>query len=215
MNKPGREHRMDITWMRVPVAISAAHVHLTPAVIEQLFCDKYRLHELSRLIQPTQYAARESVTLIGPHGRLSNVRVIGPPRSVNQVELSQADALALGIDAPVRKSGDLEGTPGILIEGPRARVPVAHGVICALRHIHMSPSDADRFGLKDGDRIEVATERHTRRVLFHDVLVRVSADYRLELHLDTDEGAAAGLRSGDYVMLRKATSPGVRSSPTP
>jgi propanediol utilization protein len=193
--------------MRVPVAISAAHVYLTPAVIEQLFCDKYRLHEHSRLAQPSQFAAQESVTLIGPKGRLSNVRVIGPPRSENQVELSPTDARKLGIDAPIRKSGDLEGTPGILIEGPRTRVRLERGVISALHHVHMTPSDAARLGLKDQDRIEVATERHTRRILLRDVLVRVSADYRLELHLDADEGKAVSLNSGDYVILRKAASP--------
>ncbi len=192
---------MDATDIHVPVAISTAHVHLTPAVIEELFSDMYRLHERSRLLQPTQYAAKESVTLIGPHGRLSNVRIIGPPRAVNQVELSRNDALTLGIDAPERKSGDLEGTPGIFIEGPRTRVKLERGVICALRHVHMGPFDADRLGLKDQDRIDVFTEGPTRRILFRDVLVRVSADYRLELHLDADDGRAAGLSSGDYVLL--------------
>lgn len=200
--------------VRVPVAISAAHVHLTPSVIEELFCDKYRLHEHSRLVQPTQYAAEESVTLIGPRGRLANVRVIGPPRSVNQVELSQTDALALGIDAPVRKSGDLEGTPGIFIEGPRTRVPIERGVIRVLRHIHMSPTDAGYLGLQDQDRVEVMAERDTRHILLRDVLVRVSADNRLELHLDMDEGKAVGLHSGDHVMLRKRSVPnGPRTHP--
>jgi propanediol utilization protein len=198
--------------VRVPVAISALHVHLTQAVIEELFCDKYRLHEHSRMVQPTQYAAVECVTLIGPRGRISNVRVIGPPRAANQVELSQTDAVTLGIDAPVRASGDLTGTPGISIEGPRTRVRLDTGVIRALRHLHMSPLDAERLGLKDQDRVEIATERHTRRILFRDVLVRVSADYRLELHLDADEGKAVGLVSGDYVILSKATTPSVRSN---
>lgn len=203
MNDSRHGSPMDTSEIRVPVAICAAHAHLTPAVIEELFCDMYRLHEHSRLVQPTQYAAEETVTLIGPHGRLSNVRIIGPPRSVNQVELSQKDALTLGIDAPVRKSGDLEGTPGILLEGPRTSVKLERGVICALRHVHMAPLDADRLGLKDQDRIEVFTEGPTRRILFRDVLVRVSPDYQLELHLDADDGSAAGLRSGDYVLLSR------------
>src|SRR5271170_210928 len=98
--------------IRATVAVSPSHVHLTPGLIEQLFCDHYRLHERSRL-GPTQYAAEESVTLIGPKGRLTDVRVIGPPRNANQVELSRSDALKLGIDAPIRTSGDLAGTPGI------------------------------------------------------------------------------------------------------
>jgi propanediol utilization protein len=185
---------------RVPVAISETHVHLTPALIEELFCDSYQLHELTRLAQPTQYAAEESVTLIGPRGRLSNIRVIGPPRSANQVEISRSDALTLGICAPIRGSGDLEGTPGILIEGPRTRVRLEWGVIRALHHVHMSPTDSANLGLKDGDRIVVATEDRAPPVLLRDVLVRVSPDYRLELHLDADEAEAVGLRTGDHVI---------------
>ena len=206
MNKPSHQRPTHDAPVRIPVAIAAPHVHLTQAVIEELFCDKYRLHELSKLVQPTQYAALESVTLIGPRGRLSNVRVIGPPRSVNQIELSQTDALRLGIDAPVRESIDLERTPGILIEGPRARVRIERGVVRALRHIHMTPSDADRLGFKDGDRVEVAHDRRHGQVLFRDVLVRVSPDYRLELHLDADEGEAAALHPGDYVILHNSAS---------
>ena len=197
--------RRDDSRVRVPVAISAAHVHLTQAAIEELFCDKYRLHEHSRLVQPTQYAAEESVTLIGPRGRVDNVRVIGPPRSTTQVEISQSDARALGIDAPIRKSGDLEGTPGIFIEGPRTRVPIERGVIRVLRHLHMSPRDADHLGLKDQEHVDVAGEHDPRHLLLRDVLVRVSADYRLELHLDLDEAKAAGLNSGDHVVLRRRT----------
>jgi len=204
MKRPRYKQQTGNTWVRVPVSISPAHVHLTPAVIEQLFCDGYRLHEKFRLLQPTQYSAKESITLIGPHGRLEKVPIVGPPRSANQVELSQRDAHCLGIEAPARRSGDLEGTPGILIEGPRARVLLESGVIRALRHVHMSPLDAAGLGVKDQDRMEVSTERHVRRILFRDVLIRVSADYRLELHLDTDDGTAVGLHSGDSVILRKS-----------
>lgn len=188
--------------VRVPVAISARHVHLTESVIETLFSDKYRLHSHSDLVQPGQFAAEESVTLIGPHGRLPHVRIVGPPRTVNQVELSRTDAITLGINAPVRESGDLAGTPGILLEGPRGSVTLDSGVICALRHIHMCPEEAARLGLKDQDRIQVATQGADRQVLFQNVVVRVSPTYRLEMHLDTDEGNAAGLRSGDFVVLR-------------
>jgi acetate kinase len=193
---------MDSSPVRIPVAISARHVHLTAPVIEALFCDKYRLHVHSGLMQPGEFAAEESVTLIGPQGRLPHVRVVGPPRMVNQVELSRTDALTLGVNAPVRESGDLAGTPGILIEGPRGSVQLDSGVICALRHVHMSPADAARLGYKDQDRIELAVESDDRRMLFRDVVVRVSANYRLELHLDTDEGNAAGLHSGEYVVLK-------------
>ncbi len=191
--------------MRVPVVVSTAHVHLTSAVIEKLFGDHYRLHVQSRLGQPTQYAAQESVSLIGPHGRLSKVRIIGPPRETNQVELSQTDARTLGIQAPTRASCDLKETPGILLEGPRAQVRLEHGVIRALCHLHMSPLDADGLGLVDGDRVDIGTERHTHRILFRDVLVRVSADCRLELHLDSDESKTAGLKSGDHVIVHALT----------
>jgi propanediol utilization protein len=188
--------------VRVTVAVSPSHVHLTPGVIEQLFCDHYRLHERSRL-GPTQFEAEESVSLIGPKGRITDVRVIGPPRKANQVELSRTDALKLGIDAPMRAPGDLEGTPGVLIKGPRTQVTLELGVIRALPHLHMNPRDADRLGLAGRDRIDVLNESDARRILFRDVPVRVSADYRLELHLDADEGETAGLVSGDYVLLRK------------
>jgi len=185
----------------MPVAISARHVHLTEAVIETLFCDNYRLHTHSDLVQPGQFAAEESVTLVGPHGRIPQVRIVGPPRSVNQVELSRTDAITLGINAPVRESGDLAGTPGIVLEGPRGSVKLDSGVICALRHVHMCPEEAARLGLKDQDRIQVAAQSGDRQMLFQNVVVRVSPTYRLEMHLDTDEGNAAGLHSGDYVQL--------------
>ena len=106
---------------RIPVAVSERHVHLTQSIIEQLFCDKYHLHEHARVSQPTQFAARETVTLVGPRGRIANVRVIGPARDDNQVEISRSDALVLGVGAPLRESGDVKGSPGILVEGPRAR----------------------------------------------------------------------------------------------
>jgi acetate kinase len=199
--KQSRHARQDGAPVQIPVAISARHVHLTAQVIETLFCDKYRLHVHSGLVQPGEFAAEETVTLVGPQGRIPHVRIVGPPRAVNQVELSRTDALTLGINAPVRESGDLAGTAGILIEGPRGSVQLDSGVICALRHVHMSPADAAVLGYKDQDRIELAVESDERRMLFRDVVVRVSPNYRLELHLDTDEGNAAGLHSGDSVIL--------------
>jgi acetate kinase len=199
------------TWpVSIPVAISSRHVHLTQAMIERLFGDKYRLHVDSALNQPHQYLAMETVTLVGPYGRIRNVCVIGPARSVNQVEISRTDAITLGTKAPVRESGDLIGSPGIVIEGPRAEVQLGTGVICAFRHIHMSPAEAERLVVKDRDRVEVSTEVYNRRMLFRDVLVRVSPDYQLELHLDTDEANAAGLRAGDFAVLRKTGSNDLR-----
>ncbi len=191
----------DSRRIRVPVVVSTPHVHLTAELIEELFCDKYHLHVRSVLSQPQQFAAEESVSLVGPRGRITNVRIIGPPRSENQVELPNSAALALGIDAPIRESGALAGTPGITIEGPRTRATLESGVIRALRHIHMSPEDAEPLELKDHDRIDVVSETDWHAPLFEDVAVRVAPGFQLELHVDSDEAAARGLRAGDMVLL--------------
>ncbi len=185
----------------IPIAISARHVHLTQRTVERLFGPGYQLSVHSPLSQPGQYAANETVSLVGPHTRLTHVRIVGPPRSEDQVELARTDEIALGVEAPLRESGDLENTPGITIEGPAGSVTLDHGVICALRHIHMSLTDADVLGLKDQDRVAVAVIHKDRRMIFGDVVVRASPAFRLELHLDTDEGNAAELTSGDEVML--------------
>ena len=141
------------------------------------------------------------MALVGPRGRLAQVRIVGPPRSENQVELSRTDEIELGIDAPLRESGDLTNTPGIVIQGPAGSVTLQHGVICALRHIHMSPVDADVLGLKNRDQVSVVVVAGSRRLIFSDIVVRVSPEFRLELHLDSDEGNAAGLHSGAEVLL--------------
>jgi acetate kinase len=187
----------------IPMAISVRHVHLTQDTIDRLFGPGYVLNVHSPLSQPGQYAAEETVTLIGPRARLPNVRIVGPPRAADQVELSTTDEIELGVEAPVRESGDLTETPGITIKGPKGSVTIQHGVICALRHIHMSPVDADVLGLKDHDRVAVAVTSRNRKLIFGDVVVRVSPAYRLELHLDTDEGNAAGVHSGEDVLLGK------------
>jgi propanediol utilization protein len=187
---------------RIPVAVSERHVHLTQSIIEQLFCDKYHLHEHARVSQPTQFAARETVTLVGPRGRISNVRVIGPARDDNQVEISQSDALALGVSAPLRESGDVKDSPGILVEGPRGCVRLDHGVIRTLRHIHLATDEAARHELKDRDRVDVAKDGPHPHTLFCDVLVRVSSGCQTELHLDPDESDAAGLSTGAYVAIK-------------
>jgi propanediol utilization protein len=122
---------------------------------------------------------------------------MGPPRSRDQVELSRTDELTLGIEAPVRISGDLDGTPGIVIEGPAGQVALSSGVISARRHVHMSPQDAGRLGVQDGQSVQVKVDSRDRDLVFGDVTVRIAADFRLELHLDTDEANAAGIRNGD------------------
>ena len=188
---------------RLPVVILERHVHLRQDVIEQLFCDRYRLHEHAAFSQPADFLAEEFVTLVGPRGRIAAVRVFGPPRADNQIEISHADAAALGVAAPLRESGDLADTPGIVIEGPRSCVRLGHGVIRVLRHIHMSEADAARCGLRDGDRVDVATPGSESRTLFCDVVVRVSPEYRLELHLDAEEAGSAGLHQGSFVAIKK------------
>jgi len=191
----------DTAPVQLSVAVSARHVHFTQATVDRLFGAGHELRIRTPLLQPDQYAADETVTLVGPLGRLPNVRVVGPTRDEDQVELSRTDQILLGIDAPYRASGDLAGTPGIVIEGPAGRVALDHGVIGVLRHIHMSPAVADVLGLKGHDRVDVAVNREDRHLTFGDVIVRVSPSYRLELHLDTDEGNAAGLRVSEVALL--------------
>src|ERR1019366_4192964 len=135
-------------------------------------------------------------------GRCCRGQPLCAPALINdQAQISRSDAFILGLDPPIRESGHLEGTPGLVIEGPAGSVTLTYGAICALRHIHMTPVDADVLGLKDQDRVEVAVESPDRRLIFGDVVVRVSSDYRLELHLDTDEGNAADLHPGADGML--------------
>lgn len=190
---PGRMENPDSV---IPVAISARHVHLSQPTVERLFGPGYRLTPKMPLSQPGQYACVETVTLKGPRGRLEHVRVLGPTRPADQVEISRTDEITLGIDAPVRLSGDLDSTPGVTIEGPNGSVTLKSGVVCALRHIHMSPEDARHFAVKDGEIVQVEAGSPSRAVVFTDVVVRVSPQYRLEFHVDTDEGNAAGIEPG-------------------
>lgn len=181
---------------RVAIAVSARHAHLSQATIDRLFGPGHRLRVHAWLSQTGQFSAAETVSLIGPRGRIDNVRLMGPPRNHDQVEISRSDEVKLGIDAPLRISGDLAGTPTVGIEGPAGRVTTA-GVINALRHIHMSPADAERLGVTGGQAVEVKVDSDGRDLIFGDVSVRVAPDFKLELHLDTDEANAAGVKSGD------------------
>lgn len=185
----------------IPVAVSARHVHLRQETVERLFGDGHQLTPRNELSQPGQYAAEETVKLIGPRGTIDSVRILGPPRDLDQVEIARTDEFTLGVDAPVRASGDIENTPGIILDGSEGRVELDRGVICALRHIHMTPDDARHFGVDDRDVVEVAVSEGERRLVFGDVLVRVSPDYRLEMHIDTDEANAANLTGQARGML--------------
>jgi propanediol utilization protein len=180
----------------IPIAVSARHAHLSQATIERLFGAGYRITPRNALSQTGQYSAVETVTLIGPRGRFEHVRLMGPPRAQDQIEISRSDELALGIDAPVRQSGHLADTPGVTLEGPCGRVALSGGVILAQRHIHMHTSDAERLQVKDGETVSVRIDSEGRDLTFNDVVVRVSSQFKLELHLDTDEANAAGIQSG-------------------
>ena len=200
--------RMGVATANIPVAISARHVHLTQETVEQLFGAGHQLQPRLALTQPGQYAAEETVKLIGKAGELQHVRIVGPPRNRNQVEISRSDEFVLGLDAPLRESGDLAGTPGLTIAGPQGSVTIDSGVVCALRHVHMSTADAEVLGLKDQDRVAVEVDGAGRRLVFADVIVRVAGNFRMELHLDTDEGNAAGVTPGMQATLLTAAQPG-------
>ena len=187
------------TERTIPIAVSARHVHLTQEVVEQLF--GHDLTVRNPLSQPGQYSCNETVDLVGPKRTIKGVRVLGPPRSACQVEVSRTDEFFLGLDAPVRNSGDVENSPGITLVGPNGRVTLKEGVICAWRHIHMTPEDAEAFGVHDRDRVEVSVNSPERDLTFGDVIVRVSPNYRLEMHLDTDEANAANISRGSEGML--------------
>ncbi|HEY0940921.1 MAG TPA: phosphate propanoyltransferase [Steroidobacter sp.] len=184
--------------MKVPIAVSARHAHLSAATVQKLFGEGYQLRVRKWLSQTGQFSAEETVTLIGPRGRLEHVRLMGPPRDHDQLELSRSDECTLGITAPLRLSGDLEHTPGLQVVGPAGAVTLHSGVITAQRHIHMNPEEAQRLGLHDGQTVSVKVDSNGRDLIFGDVVVRVAPDFRLELHLDTDEANAAGVTNGDY-----------------
>ena len=179
----------------IPLSVSAHHVHLSPPDVETLFGPGRQLTWHSDLSQPGQFACQEQVTLVGPKGRIERVRVLGPARPESQVEIARTEEFKLGIDAPVRMSGDLDGTPGVTLEGPHGTVQLPQGVICAMRHVHMSPQDAMEFAVRDRDVVRVRVPG-PRSLVFGDVMVRVSPDFRLDMHVDTDEANAAELAVG-------------------
>jgi acetate kinase len=179
----------------VPVEVSAHHIHLSKEHVEALLGPGYQLTSESELSQPGQYACSEKLTLIGPKGKVERVRVLGPTRNETQVEISMTEQFRLGIHPPIRGSGDIEGSPGATIEWSNNTITIEKGVICALRHIHMSPEDALHFGLHDNDMVRVRVESD-RELIFGDVLIRVHPTFKLAMHIDTDEANAANIRTG-------------------
>ncbi|KAF2962421.1 phosphate propanoyltransferase [Fervidobacterium sp. 2310opik-2] len=187
--------------MPIVAGVSNRHVHLSREDVEILFGKDYQLTPIKDLGQPGQFACKETVIIAGPKGTIEGVRVLGPERKETQVEISLTDAFKLGVMPPVRDSGDLEGTPGITIIGPKGTVVKNKGVIIAKRHIHMHTNDAEKFGVKDKDIVKVIVEKGDRKLIFDDVLIRVSEKFALEFHVDTDEANAAMLKTGDYVYI--------------
>ena len=177
----------------VPLEASGRHVHITKEQAEVLF--GHGLTPSRPLSQPGQYLAKERVTVIGPKGEFQNVAVLGPERGEGQVELSLTDARSLGLTAPVRPSGEVSGTPGCTLVGPKGRVELSRGVICAQRHIHVTPEDAAHFHVRDGQLVSLKTYTD-RPLVFEDVLIRVSPKFATNVHLDYDEANACGFRPG-------------------
>lgn len=188
----------------VPVGVSNRHIHLTHADVETLFGAGYKLTPLKDLSQPGQYACKEQLTLVGPSMRaIEGVRVLGPERKATQVEISKTDSYVLKVKPPVRESGHLDGSAPVTIIGPKGIVVLKEGCIIANRHIHMSPDDAARFGVKDYDRVTVDVTDAPRRTRWYDVQIRVSPDFRLEMHVDTDDANSAGIGNGARVKVVK------------
>lgn len=178
----------------VPLEASARHVHLTAEQCHQLFgCDLQPERPLS---QPGQYLSKQRLTIIGPKGRFEKVAVLGPPRKEAQVEISMTDSRSLGIAAPIRQSGHVQDTPGIILEGPMGRIGLQRGVIIAQRHIHLTPEGATLFSVSDGQVVALQTYSD-RPVLFQNVIVRVSGQFATAAHLDFDEANACGMKPGD------------------
>ncbi len=170
----------------------ARHVHVTQETQEKLFGEGYQLTVKKELSQPGQYASNERVTVVGPKKELANVSILGPCRALNQVELSATDARSIGIDAPIRESGNVAGSGACKLVGPKGEVELAEGVIVAKRHIHMTEADAAEMGVKNGEIVNVLIDNDNgRKTIYGDTVVRVSNSYALAMHVDTDESNAA------------------------
>jgi acetate kinase len=211
-----------------PVEVSPKHVLLTAAHVEALFGRGHRLAPAAALSQPGRFVSRERVAIVGPKGRVDGVAVFGPTRPYTEVVIAMTEQFALGLHAPIRESGDIAGTPGCMLEGPAGSVKLEHGVICAMRHVHMTPEDALRFGVRDrsivrvrtisgrvqtiGGRVRTSGENvrtgSEREFTFGDVLVRVDPESALALNIDADEAGAAGVQSGDQATIDGIQSEG-------
>lgn len=187
---------------KLPIAMSNKHVHLSQEDLEVLFGEGYELTKRKDLSQPGQFAAEEKVDLVGPKRTIKGARVLGPVRSATQIEISVSDAFTLGVEPVIRNSGDIEGTPGIKVIGPKGEIELEKGVIVAARHIHMHTDEVKEFGLNNGDIVSVKVDG-VRGLTFDNVLVRSGEGHKLEMHVDMEEGNAAGVKNGDIVEIIK------------
>ncbi|WP_238903692.1 phosphate propanoyltransferase [Clostridium sp. YIM B02506] len=192
----------DLESYKIPIGVSNRHIHVSQKDLDKLFGEGYTLTKKGDLKQPGQFASNETVTIRGPKGEFEKVRILGPVREESQVEISMTDSFRLGVKPPIKESGQLENTPGLEIIGPKGIVQIPQGTIIALRHIHMTPEQAMKIGVKDKDVVEVETFGERQGVLGN-VLIRVSDKYSLEMHVDVDEANACSLKNNDFVILRK------------
>jgi len=185
----------------IKVAVSARHLHVSTEDFHKLFGPDQELTPLREISQPGQFAADQQVRIVGPSGSIKEVRIVGPARKRTQVELAASDYRTLGVDAPVRHSGDLSGSAAIGIEGPAGRIDIDEGAIVTARHLHLGLNCAAQFGLADGDRVDLIVGQGDRRCTLDGVLVRAGERHATELHIDTDEAHAFGVSSGDLVSI--------------
>ncbi|KOY80811.1 phosphate propanoyltransferase [Lysinibacillus macroides] len=185
---------------KIPIGVSARHVHLAQAEVEQLFGKGYELTPKFELSQPGQFAAEETVVIAGPKGSIERVRILGPARSLSQVEVSWTDAMKLGLKPPLRISGDIQGSSPVTLIGPKGSVVLQEGLIIAQAHIHMSPADSTSFNVVDGQSVQIKVAG-VRPLILSNVVIRVSERYRLEMHIDTDEANAGLIQQGTLAEI--------------
>ncbi len=178
----------------IPINMSNRHIHVSKEHLEILFGEGHELTNIKDLSQPGQYACDEKVDIVGPKSTLKGVRILGPVRPETQIEISMYDARTMGVEAMVRPSGNIKGTPGCTIIGPKGKVEIKEGVIVAARHLHLHTSDSEKFGLKDRDIIKVRIGDE-RAIILENVMVRVHPTFALDMHIDIEEGNAAGLQN--------------------
>lgn len=189
--------------LKFPIETSARHIHISEKDFKTLFGEDAALHYVHELSQPGQFLCQERITIVGPRGRFENVAILGPYRKETQIELSMTDTRKIGVPGVIRQSGDIKGTPGCQLIGPKGTIELEQGVIVAKRHIHMTPWDASRCRVKDNDEVFVITKSYERGLIFADVVVRVSPSFKLSMHVDTDEANAfAGDEAPTGVILK-------------